>query len=146
MWIHSCHFFWFPHSFLSCLNLPFRLLAPSSKTLRPTPRARPSPPPPRDAASPPPKVFALFAPYGLLVLIPINLHENSGADGGQHESSINNFNRLSMSNIQHYDPRMWLHALGMYLLSTLAMYFLVVEYRRVLSCTGYVLFKYLFET
>ncbi|CAN0472669.1 unnamed protein product [Hapterophycus canaliculatus] len=76
------------------------------------------------------QVFALFAPYGLLVLIPVNLRENSkSGDGGKHESNINNFNRLSMSNIQHYDSRMWLHALGIYLLSALAMYFLVVEYR-----------------
>lgn len=76
------------------------------------------------------QVFALFAPYGLLVLIPVNLHDKiSSADSQQHESNINTFNRLSMSNIQHYDSRMWLHALGMYLLSALAMYFLVVEYR-----------------
>lgn len=74
-------------------------------------------------------MFALFAPYGLLVLIPVNLHDHSSADE-QHESSINTFNRLSMSNIQHYDSRMWLHALGIYLLSALAMYFLVVEYRQ----------------
>eukprot|EP00752_Nemacystus_decipiens_P006507 g5859.t1 len=73
------------------------------------------------------KVFALFAPYGLLVLIPVNLHENKADE--RHESNINTFNRLSMSNIQHYDSRMWLHAIGMYLLSALAMYFLVVEYR-----------------
>lgn len=77
-------------------------------------------------------MFALFAPYGLLVLIPVNLNEKDSSQR-QHESSINNFNRLSMSNIQHYDSRMWLHALGMYLLSALAMYFLVVEYRQVLS-------------
>eukprot|EP00903_Cladosiphon_okamuranus_P008738 g8370.t1 len=74
------------------------------------------------------KVFALFAPYGLLVLIPVNIYEKNSADE-RHESNINTFNRLSMSNIQHYDSRMWLHALGIYLLSALAMYFLVVEYR-----------------
>lgn len=76
----------------------------------------------------------MFAPYGLLVLIPVNIYEKSSADE-RHESNINNFNRLSMSNIQHYDSRMWLHALGVYLLSALAMYFLVVEYRQV--CTLY---------
>lgn len=83
-------------------------------------------------------MFALFAPYGLLVLIPVNLHEKSSTDE-RHESNINNFNRLSMSNIQHYDSRMWLHAIGMYLLSALAMYFLVVEYRQVLPLFSFFL-------
>ncbi|CAM9948657.1 unnamed protein product [Ectocarpus fasciculatus] len=74
------------------------------------------------------KVFALFAPYGLLVLIPINVMETP-SDSDQSQTNINTFNRLSMSNVQHYNPCMWLHALGIYLLSALAMYFLVVEYR-----------------
>lgn len=74
------------------------------------------------------QVFALFAPYGLLVLIPINVMETP-SDSDQSQTNINTFNRLSMSNVQHYNPCMWLHALGIYLLSALAMYFLVVEYR-----------------
>ncbi|CAM9768390.1 unnamed protein product, partial [Ectocarpus sp. 12 AP-2014] len=74
------------------------------------------------------KVFALFAPYGILVLIPVNVMETP-SDSNQARTNINTFNRLSMSNVQHYNPCMWLHALGMYLLSALAMYFLVVEYR-----------------
>lgn len=79
------------------------------------------------------KIFALFAPYGLLVLIPINMREAPGDKGDfqQHASNINTFNRLSMSNIQHYDARMWYHAFGVYLLSGLAMYFLLIEYRQV---------------
>ncbi|CAN0427215.1 unnamed protein product, partial [Ascophyllum nodosum] len=77
------------------------------------------------------KLFALMAPYCLLVLIPVNIMDAPrGTEDVRHASSINNFNRLSMSNIQDYDPRMWLHALGMYLLTAFAMYFLVVEYRR----------------
>ena len=72
-----------------------------------------------------------MAPYCLLVLIPVNIMDAPRGTGDvRHASSINNFNRLSMSNIQDYDPRMWLHALGMYLLTAFAMYFLVVEYRR----------------
>ncbi|CAN0565796.1 unnamed protein product, partial [Laminaria digitata] len=75
-------------------------------------------------------VCALFTPYGLLVLIPVNMKAvPTGSQDVRHESSINTFNQLSMSNIQHYDSRMWLHALGVYLLSILAMHFLVVEYR-----------------
>lgn len=77
-------------------------------------------------------MFALFAPYGLLVLIPVNVMETP-SDSNQAQTNINTFNRLSMSNVQHYNPCMWLHALGMYLLSALAMYFLVVEYR----CTSF---------
>lgn len=88
------------------------------------------------------QVFALFAPYGLLVLIPINVMETP-SDNNQPQTNINTFNQLSMSNLQHYNPCMWLHALGIYLLSALAMYFLVVEYRCtpvffsvVSSCSG----------
>lgn len=79
------------------------------------------------------QVFAIFSPYALLVLVPVNISKLGGSNGTL--SNINTFNRLSMSNIsgEQYDSRMWLHALGLYLLSALAMYFLVVEYRFVVS-------------
>lgn len=84
----------------------------------------PNPPIPPGA-----QVFAIFSPYALLVLVPVNISKLGGSNGTL--SNINTFNRLSMSNIsgEQYDSRMWLHALGLYLLSALAMYFLVVEYR-----------------
>ncbi|KAG5185648.1 hypothetical protein JKP88DRAFT_262622 [Tribonema minus] len=103
------------------------------------------------------KVFGIFALYGLAVIIPANIA------GGQRNSfrvqtSINSFNQLSMSNIQHYDSKasalcirrtsalklaivtehcssrlaelqMWVHAFGVYLLTALVQYFLYVEFR-----------------
>lgn len=72
-----------------------------------------------------------MALYGLFVLIPVNMTEPQSLIGDiQHASKINTFNRLSMSNLQDYDPRMWLHAFGMYILTALCMYFLFVEYRQ----------------
>eukprot|EP00611_Tribonema_gayanum_P023537 TRINITY_DN496_c0_g1_i6.p1 TRINITY_DN496_c0_g1~~TRINITY_DN496_c0_g1_i6.p1 ORF type:complete len:942 (+),score=353.08 TRINITY_DN496_c0_g1_i6:140-2965(+) len=74
------------------------------------------------------KIFGIFALYGLAVIIPANIA------GGQRNSfrvqtSINSFNQLSMSNIQHYDSKMWVHAFGVYLLTALVQYFLYVEFR-----------------
>lgn len=74
-------------------------------------------------------MFAWFIPFALLVLIPVNVSEAQSSADYRYASNINRFNKLSMSNIQHGDPRVWVHALGMYLLTGLSMYFLVVEYR-----------------
>ncbi|CAM9825412.1 unnamed protein product, partial [Discosporangium mesarthrocarpum] len=75
------------------------------------------------------KVFGTFAFYGLLVIVPANVQGGSRSGSYEYQTNINTFNRLSMSNIQHYDPRMWLHALGVYGLTGITMYFLLIEYR-----------------
>lgn len=75
------------------------------------------------------QVFAAFLPFALLVLIPVNLTEVTSSGDYRYASNINRFNKLSMSNIQHGDQRTWVHASGMYLLTSIAMYFLLVEYR-----------------
>mmetsp|Transcript_28583 Transcript_28583/g.37431 ORF Transcript_28583/g.37431 Transcript_28583/m.37431 type:complete len:872 (-) Transcript_28583:241-2856(-) len=67
------------------------------------------------------KVCAIFAVYGLCVLIPIN------ATGGRDESSL--FNTLSLSNIVDGSRKMWAHVVGMYLLTGIVMWQLVIEFR-----------------
>ncbi|CAM9750160.1 unnamed protein product, partial [Phaeothamnion confervicola] len=74
------------------------------------------------------KVFAIFSVYGLAVIVPTNVQ--GGLRTSEHvQTTINTFNQLSMSNIQHYDSKMWVHAAGLWLLSAVTMYYLFVEYQ-----------------
>lgn len=74
------------------------------------------------------KIFAIFSFYGLTVIVPVNVA--SGAkQSGNVITTINTFGQLSMSNIQHYDSKMWVHAAGLYLLTALTLYYLYVEFR-----------------
>ncbi|CAM9819834.1 unnamed protein product, partial [Sphacelaria rigidula] len=75
------------------------------------------------------QVFALFTPYALFVLVPVNITGVNSPRIYPYTSNINTFNSLSMSNVPMGDRRMWLHAMGMYLLTGISMYFLVIEYR-----------------
>lgn len=74
-------------------------------------------------------MFALFTPFALFVLVPVNITGVISPRIYPYTSNINTFNSLSMSNVPMGDQRMWLHATGMYLLTAISMYFLVIEYR-----------------
>lgn len=67
------------------------------------------------------RIFGIFAVYGLCVLIPVN------ALGSNGEQSL--FNTLTLSNIADGSNTMWFHVVGMYLLTAITMWQLVVEFR-----------------
>jgi len=67
------------------------------------------------------KIFSVFAVYGLLVLVPLNSFGNGG------ELSL--FNIMTLSNISNESPKMWAHVVGIYLLTAITMWQLVIEFR-----------------
>lgn len=48
---------------------------------------------------------------GFLVILPVNL---TGGESSSGNSTLNDFDWFSMSNIQTGSPRMWIHVIGMY--------------------------------
>ena len=71
------------------------------------------------------KVFGSFAPYALVVLLPVNLSA-SYKDG---PSLPNLFTRLSMAIIPEQDPRLWAHFIGIAVLTFLTFHWLGRECR-----------------
>ncbi len=62
-------------------------------------------------------ICAIMSLYGVIVIVPTNI--TGGQSYSDAATSINSFNQLSMSNIQHYDSRMWVHGVGVYLITGL---------------------------
>jgi Late exocytosis, associated with Golgi transport len=50
------------------------------------------------------QIFAIFAVYGLAVIVPANIAGGLKSSANL-KTKINSFNQLSMSNIQHYDSK-----------------------------------------
>ncbi len=62
-------------------------------------------------------ICAIMSIYGVFVIVPTDITGGQSYSGAA--TSINSFNQLSMSNIQHYDSRMWVHGVGLYLITGL---------------------------
>jgi hypothetical protein len=52
------------------------------------------------------QIFAIFAVYGLAVIVPANIAGGLKSSANL-KTKINSFNQLSMSNIQHYDSKVY---------------------------------------
>ena len=72
------------------------------------------------------KIFASFAPYAFIVLLPVNASVFFKAEETT-TTPLNTFNQLSMSSMPNKDPRMWAHCLGVYVLTGLTMHYLSRE-------------------
>ncbi len=69
------------------------------------------------------KIFLIFSFYAFSVLIPIN-----GTGVNTASSTIDTFQRWSMTNIAQGSWRCWYHLLGLYLLTAITIYFLEKEF------------------
>ncbi len=72
------------------------------------------------------RICSIMSLYGMLVIVPTNITGGQSYSGAA--TSINSFNQLSMSNIQHYDSRMWVHGVGVYLITGLTCYLLYRDF------------------
>ncbi len=72
------------------------------------------------------KICSIMSIYGMIVIVPTNITGGQSYNGAA--TSINSFNQLSMSNIQHYDSRMWVHGVGVYLFTGLTCYLLYRDF------------------
>ncbi|CAM9788024.1 unnamed protein product [Chrysoparadoxa australica] len=72
------------------------------------------------------KICASFALYGLAVILPINA---TGKYYARSATSMNNFTRISMSNVEPGSIRLWAHTLGIYLLTAITLFFLNGEFK-----------------
>lgn len=72
------------------------------------------------------KICLAFASYAWLIVLPINVTGgNEAATGG----STNNFALMSLSNVMDGSARLWVHAVGMLLLTGSAYFFLNGEFK-----------------
>jgi hypothetical protein len=71
------------------------------------------------------KVMVLFLPYALIVVLPVNW---SGEYYTQSYSGINNYTRMSMSNMEPGSSAMWAHVGGVILLTLIAFYLMDGEF------------------
>ena len=64
-------------------------------------------------------------PYGICVLIPLNVHGGNGLDDG--------LTKMSMSNVEEKSPYLWAHWVAVYLYSILILVFCLQEWKVYIS-------------
>ncbi len=72
------------------------------------------------------RICLIMSLYGMFIIVPTNITGGQSYSGAA--TSINSFNQLSMSNIQHYDSRMWVHGVGVYLFTGITCYLLYRDF------------------
>ena len=68
------------------------------------------------------KIFAVFAIYAILVLLPVN------GTAPTEDNSVDSFQRWSMTNIKQQSSLCWFHLFGIFLLTAITVYYLEMEF------------------